>query len=598
MTQPTFTHRPALTRRAAAALGLAAVAAPALAAASPADARFAKLAAAYVDQRPALSPSQATVLGDHRFDGQVDDMSAAGRRARDDLARRFLARVESFHPRELSRENQVDLALLKNQLRYDIWTDDVLQSWAWDPQLYAGVAGNALYSLMAREFAPLPARLRAAISRMEALPALYAQMRDQLQPARVPLIHAQTVAKQNAGVLSILDGMILPASSALPPGDQTRLKAAAQSLRAAVAEQQTWLDKVLVPAAKGDFRLGSKLYDRKLAFALVSPMSRAEIRAGAEAALEQTRAEMYGVSRRVLAGRAGATPMPEAPDAATQQKVIEAALELAYADHPPRDGVVPACRAALAAATDFVRARDLITLPDAPVEAIIMPEYARGAAVAYCDAPGPLDRGQKTYVDISPIPDDWTPAQAESFLREYNRRGLNDTMIHEAMPGHFVQIWHSNKHPSVLRALLGSGPFIEGWAVYAEDMMAKQGYLGGDPLFRLQQLKTRVRSITNAILDQMVHVDGAGEAEVMAFLTVTAFQQEREAAGKWTRARLDSTQLPSYFVGAAEHDALRAEAERRQGAAFDLKRYHDKVLSYGSPPSRYVRALMFGGAIG
>ena len=567
-------------------------------AASPADARFARLAGAYVDQRPALSPSQATVLGDHRFDGLVDDMSAAGRRARDDLARRFLARADSLRPAQLSRENQVDLALLKNQLRYDIWTDEVLQSWAWDPQLYAGVAGNALYSLMAREFAPLPVRLRSAIARMQKLPVLYAQMRQQLQPARVPLIHAQTVAKQNAGVLSILDGMILPAASALPSADQIRLKAAAQILRTAVAEQQTWLDKVLVPGAKGDFRLGSKLYDQKLAFALVSPMTRAEIRASADTALKATRAEMYGVSRRVLAGRAGGPPMPDGPDAATQQKVIEAALELAYADHPPRDGVVPACRAALAAATDFVRTRDLITLPDAPVEAIIMPEYARGAAVAYCDAPGPLDRGQKTYVDISPIPDDWTPAQAESFLREYNRRSLNDTMIHEAMPGHYVQIWHSNRHPSVLRALLGSGPFVEGWAVYAEDMMAKQGYLDGDPLFRLQQLKTRVRSITNAILDQMVHVDGAGEAEVMAFLTVTAFQQEREAAGKWTRARLDSTQLPSYFVGATEHDALRAEAERRDGAAFNLKRYHDKVLSFGSPPSRYVRALMFGGAIG
>jgi uncharacterized protein (DUF885 family) len=103
-----------------------------------------------------------------------------------------------------------------------------------------------------------------------------------------------------------------------------------------------------------------------------------------------------------------------------------------------------------------------------------------------------------------------------------------------------------------------------------------------------------VRSITNAVLDQMVHVDGASEADVMRFLTVTAFQQEREAAGKWTRARLDSTQLPSYFVGVTEHDAMRAEAERRQGPAFNLKRYHDTVLAFGSPPGRYVKALMFG----
>jgi uncharacterized protein (DUF885 family) len=222
-----------------------------------------------------------------------------------------------------------------------------------------------------------------------------------------------------------------------------------------------------------------------------------------------------------------------------------------------------------------------------------MPEFQRGYAVAYCDAPGPLDKGQQTYYAVSPIPADWSAEQAESFLREYNRRMMHDMNIHEAVPGHYVQLWHSNKHPSTLRAVLYSGPFVEGWAVYAEDLMARQGYLGDDPLFRLTQLKMRVRSITNAILDQMVHVDGADEAEVMRFLTVTAFQQEREAAGKWTRARLSSAQLPSYFVGGTEHDVMRAEAQRRQGASFSLKRYHDAALSFGSPPVSYVRALLF-----
>jgi uncharacterized protein (DUF885 family) len=580
-----------LTRRGVAALGLAAFAAPALGAASE-DASFAQFAARYVDQRPALSPHQATVLGDHRFDAELDDLSAAGRKARADLARRFLAEAEDFHWHALSRENQVDLALLKNRLRYELWTEDVLQSWAWDPQIYSAVAGDALFGPMSRDYAPRPQRLRSAIARMEKLPGLFAQARAELQPARTPLIHAQTVARQNAGVLSLVDSLILPAAGELSPADQARLKAADTALRAAVAEHQAWLDKVLVPQAKGDFRLGKALYDQKLAFALVSPLSRVEIRSAAEAALKQARAQMYQASRRILAGRMAA---PDAPDLATEQRVIEAALELAYADHPPRAGLVEACRAGLAAATDFVRTRDLITLPDAPVEVVVMPEYARGSAVAYCDAPGPLDRGQKTFYAVSPIPDDWTDKQAESFLREYNRRGLHDIAIHEAMPGHYVQLWHANKHPSVLRAFLQSGPFVEGWAVYAENMMAEQGY--GDLLFRLQQLKTRVRTITNAILDQMTHVDGAGEDEVMRFLTVTAFQQEREAAGKWTRARLDSTQLPSYFVGVTEHDAIRAEAERRAGAGFNLKAYHDQVLAFGSPPPRYVRALMFGEAI-
>jgi uncharacterized protein (DUF885 family) len=585
-----------LTRRAATALGVAALASPALAQ-SGADRAFAALAARYVDQQPAFTPTNATGLGDHRFDSEIDDLSAAGRARRIEANQAFLAEAEAMPTQGLSRENQVDLALLKNQLRYDLWTEQVLQPWAWDPQIYSAAAGGALFSLMARDFAPRPQRLGSAVDRMEKLPALFVQARASLDPARVPLVHAQTVARQTGGVVEIVDSMIAPHAGELSAGDQARLAAATTRLKAAVAEYQTWLDKTLVPNARGDFRLGAALYDQKLAFALDSPLSRAEIRASAEAAVKAVRGEMYALSARILAGRSGAPAAPPFPDPATEQRVIEAALELAYADHAARDGLVEACKAGLAQATAFVKARDLVTLPDAPVEVILMPKYARGYSVAYCDAPGPLDRGQKTFYAVSPIPDDWTAAQAESFLREYNRRGVHDIAIHEAMPGHYVQLWHANRHPSTLRAFLASGSFIEGWAVYAEDTMAREGYMDGDPLFRLQQLKTRLRSVTNAILDQMVHVDGASEAEVMRFLTVVAFQQEREAAGKWNRARLDSTQLPSYFVGVTEHDATRREAERRAGAAFDLKRYHDAILSFGSPPGRYARALMFDEAI-
>lgn len=574
-----------LTRRTLAAAGLALFATPAAAAAADtADSRFAALAARYIDELARLSPVSATTLGDHRFDAELDDLSAAGRNRRLAASRALLKAAEALQPASLSRDNQVDLALLKNQLRYDIWTAEVLQSWAWDPQVYNGVAGQALYGLMAREFAPMPVRLRAVAARMEKLPALYAQARAELVPARVPLIHAQTVARQHRGVISILEGMALPHLDELSTSDRARFKAAEASLRTAVDAHQAWLDKTLVPQAKGDFRLGAKLYDQKLAFALMSPMSRAQIRAAAEAALKTSRAEMYELSRRILGDKA----------TGSQQQVIEAALELSYKDHAPRNGVLAQARGAIAEAVEFVRAKDLITLPDAPVEIIVMPEFQQGSAVAYCDAPGPLEKQLKTFVAISPIPADWSDEQAESFLREYNRRMVHEVNVHEAVPGHYVQGWHANRHPSVLRAVLGSGPFAEGWAVYAEDMMAREGFQGDDPLFRLTQLKMRVRSITNAILDQMVHVDGASEADVMQFLTVTAFQQEREAAGKWTRARISSAQLPSYFVGVAELDALRAEAERKAGPAFNLKRYHDQVLSYGTPPVRYAKALMFG----
>ena len=564
----------------------------ATAAPTPADAAFADLAARWLDGAMRLSPVFATQTGDHRFDAELDDYSAEGRARSLAFSKSLLAELEAIDRGTLSRENQVDASVLRNQLRYDLWSPDQLQGWAWDPMLYSQVAGGALYSLMAREFAPLPDRLRNATLRMQKLPTLFAQMRANLDPARVPLIHAQTVAKQNRGVLSLVDGLILPKAGELDEADRKRLEDAVATLRTAVEEHQAWLDKTLVPQAKGDFRIGQALYDQKLAFALDSPMSRAEIRRRAEAELTAVRAQMYDIARGVLAGRDGAPESPESPSPEQQQATIQAALELAYADRPTRDQVVATAKSTLAAATDFVRTKDLITLPDAPVQVILMPEFQRGVAVAYCDSPGPLDKSLDTFYAVSPIPDDWTEEQTTSYLREYNTRSIDELSIHEAMPGHYVQIWHSNKYPSVLRAVLGSGSFVEGWAVYAERVMAEAGYRDNDPLYRLIQLKWYLRTIANAILDQAIHVDGMSREAAMEMMKKTTFQEEREAAGKWVRAQLSSAQLPTYFVGVQEHLDLRRAVEAKQGAAFNLKAYHDKVLSFGSPSARYVRALM------
>jgi uncharacterized protein (DUF885 family) len=301
---------------------------------------------------------------------------------------------------------------------------------------------------------------------------------------------------------------------------------------------------------------------------------------------------MYVIEQEVLADKAGAPPLPAAPDDEQQQKAIEAALELAYADKPARDQVVASAESALASATDFVREKDLVTLPDAPVKIILMPEFQRGVAVAYCDSPGPLDKGLDTFFAVSPIPDDWTDAQVDSFLREYNTRMIHLLSIHEGTPGHYLEGWHSAQFPSTLRAVLRSGVFAEGWAVYTEDMMADAGYLGNDPLFRLVQLKFYLRTIANAILDQGVHVDHWTREQAMDLMVRQTFQQEREAAGKWVRVQLTSAQLPTYFVGVQEHFDTRKAVEAKLGDAFDLKAYHDRILSYGAPPVRFARELM------
>jgi len=519
------------------------------------DAAFADLSKRALDTWMQLSPVSATQIGDHRYDSELDDLSAAGQQKTLAAYKALLGELDKIEVAKLGRENQVD-------------------------------------GLMAREFAPLPERLKSATARMEKLPAIFAQARENLDPARVPTIHAETVAKQNKGILSIVDTFITPHIGELPQADQQRLQAAIDGLKKAVDEQQTWLDKTLVPNAKGDFRIGAEKYDQKLKFALSSSLSRQEIGERARAELKRVREDMYGIAQTVLKDKPGAPEMPAQPTDEQQQKAIEAALELAYADKPARDKVVDDAKAALEQSTAFVREHDLMTLPDAPVDIILMPEFQRGVAVAYCDSPGPLDKNLKTFYAVSPIPDDWNDKQVDSFLREYNSRMIHLLSIHEGTPGHYLEGWHSAKFPSTLRAVLRSGLFAEGWAVYTERMMQEQGYLNNDPLFHLVQLKFYLRTISNAILDQGVHVDNWDREKAMHLMTHDAFQQESEAAGKWVRAQLTSAQLPTYFVGAQEHFDTRKAVQEKLGDKFNLKAYHDQVLSYGAPPVRFARQLM------
>ena len=556
------------------------------------DRAFAALSARFLDEGLALSPVAATQIGDHRFDAELDDLSPEGRQKAADWTRGMLSDLDGIDSATLSRENQVDALILRNQLEGTLWDLETMQGWAWDPQAYSGLAGGAIYSLMAREFAPMPERLKSAAARMEKIPALLAQARANLDPARVPKTHAETVARQNRGIFTLIDTFITPNADQLQGAERERLDAAIAALRPAVEEHQAWLDGTLVPNAKGEFRIGAERYDQKLRFSLNSSLGREEIRSRAEAELARVRDEMYEVAKIVLKDRAGAPDTPDQPSEDQRQAAIEAAMELANEDRPGRDEVVDFAKHTLDVATDFVREHDIVTVPDDPVKIILMPEFQRGFSVAYCDSPGPLDKGLDTYYAISPIPDDWNDAQVTSFLREYNKRMIHVLTIHEAMPGHYLEGAHSANHPSTLRAALRSGPFAEGWAVYTERVVADAGYLDHDPLFRLMQLKFYARSVGNAILDQGIHVENWTKEQAMDLMVRQTFQQQSEADGKWIRAQLSSTQLATYFVGAQEHFDMRRAAEEKEGESFDMKRYHDSVLAQGAPPVRFARQLL------
>ena len=323
-------------------------------------------------------------------------------------------------------------------------------------------------------------------------------------------------------------------------------------------------------------------------------MSRKEVTARAEQEYESVRNQMYDVAKVVYLEKYPMTAFPDNPDESYKQAIIRTALEEAYRQLPPPDGIVAVAREQLQEATDFVIEHNIVTMPEEPVEVIVMPEFRRGVTLAYLDAPGTLDKEQPAFYAVAPLPSDWTEQQIESFLREYNTYSIQDLTIHEGVPGHYLQLALSNRYPSVLRSVLQSGPFIEGWAVYAERVMIDEGYQDHSPLQRLIMLKWYLRAITNAIIDSAIHVDGMTRDEAMKLMVEGGFQEEREAAGKWVRAQLTSAQLSTYFVGYQEHIEMRAAVHEAWGEEFTLRRYHDQALSYGSPPVRFVRALMLG----
>ena len=561
-------------------------------AAFAADAEFTAISDDYIAELTAFSPVVATLLGEHSADDQLDQVDADSRRQRLDLYKSYRKRLAAIEFESLSRSNQVDFELLHNEIESGIWASEQLQEWAWNPLVYVQLSGSAIYGLLARDFAPLEQRLSSAMSRLEHMPRFLEQARQELQPDRVPKIHAETAVKQNQGLIAIIENRLIPELAVLDADARRRMDAAIETARDAVATHQHWLEEELLPRASGDFRIGARLYDRKLAFALNSPMTRREIRSRAEDEYISVRNEMYEVAKSVYADQNPYDSFPDDPDEAFKQVVIRAALERAYSNVPERGGIVQMARDSLVYATDFVREHNIVTVPDEPLEIIVMPEFQRGVTLAYLDPPGPLDRGQSSFYAVAPLPESWTETQVRSFLREYNNLSVHNLTIHEAMPGHYLQLALSNRYPSVLRAILYSGPFVEGWAVYTERVMVNAGYLDNDPLMRLIQLKWYLRAVTNAIIDQAIHVDGMTRDAALKLMIEGGFQEEREAAGKWVRAQLTSAQLSTYFVGYQEHMDMRAAVELRWGDEFTLRRYHDQALSYGSPSVKYVRALI------
>jgi len=575
----------------AAWLGAVALAAAAPGAASAFDREF---GADFLDQYWRLHPDDAIAAGYYAPAGTLRVPDAAERQERVQFLETSLARLHRLPAAALDARGATDRLVLENQLRSELWSIRELRSWEWDPSTYDIAPPIGL--LLETPYAPLEDRLRAISARLERAPDYYAAARAAVvHPTRE---HTLLAIEQNSGALQLLgagfDQQV--AGAALDPAQKSLLAQRAAAARQAIQGYIDWLRGLDAPpgadAAAGasnwrSFRLGARLYEQKFAFDIASGGSAAALYQ--RALLEK---ERLLLRMDVLADELWPKVYPDAARPTDRLEKIGRVIDKLSEQHVAPAELYEDIRRRIPELTRFVQDHDLLTLDlGKPLEVRVTPAYERGVAGAGIDAPGPYNPGATTYFNVDPL-DALPPERAESYLREYNRWMMPVFVIHEAIPGHYVQLVHANQSPSRIKSIFSNGAMVEGWAVYGERMMLEAGF-GDDTAEQwLIYSKWNLRSVVNTILDYSVHVKGMDEDEALRLLTHEAFQSDEEARDKWRRVTLSSVQLTSYFAGYSAIYDLRERLKASYGPRFSLKRFHERFLSYGSAPVQVIEQMI------
>ncbi|MFH0751354.1 MAG: DUF885 domain-containing protein [Chloroflexota bacterium] len=566
------------------------------------------------------SPVFATWLGNHDHDGAWPDQTEAGSRTLVALVDRWSAAFAALPGDGLTADESVDRDIVLGELAAMRFAETDLRAEAWDPLAWVYLLGEGIHLLLAREFAPLGERLASIAARIEGIPAVLGAARARLigVPGRpVSRLHAEVALTQLPGIGDLCREALAAAAAADEEGElapvRTRLEPAVAGAAAALDAFATHLREAVLPAAEGEGRLGPDLYTAKLRHTLQVEMTPGELEARARREFAAVGAEMVRLARGLWPSLRPDEPVPEDDGA-----LVRGALDTIAAAHRRPEELLDFCRAELARVEAFCRERDLVGLADEPLAIEWTPVFLRAFGGAMLSSPGPLDRGLRSYFYVTPPPDDWSPEQVESYLREDNDRMLVTLVIHEAVPGHYLQLAYANRSPSFVRAAFASGVFAEGWAVYVTQVMMDLGYGADDLALLLVHWKLYLRAVTNALIDVGIHTHGMTEEKAVGLMVEGGFQERSEAVKKYERARLTSTQLATYFVGSVAMWDLEEERRRRLAAAsgdprgasavapprviggfgetpgFAYREHLEAVLAHGTPPLPALRRILLG----
>jgi uncharacterized protein (DUF885 family) len=563
------------------------------------DAAFRAYSDQFVREALAFYPEFAVQVGEYRHAEQVTVPDAAWQARELAFLERHARRLARFDPSALEPLLRADHGQIDNFLRGQRWRRETLREWEWNPAMSGSFDGMLSYNpanvidvILSTDYAPLEQRLRTVSARLARVPALYEAVHANIRrPTRE---HTLLAIAQHRGALALFGDELAAkvAASGLSDAEKERFGQRTRAARAAIEGYVAWLTELepsLTPDAARDFRLGRELYEQKFAYDIQSGLTIEQLFERAKAHKERLHRDMAANAGKLWPKYFGRKAAPK-----DRRELIAQVVAKVSEHHSKPENFVDDVRAQIPQLENFVREKDLLDQdPSKPLIVRETPPFSptRGVAIASIDAPGPFNPGAPTYYNVNPM-SDFSPERQESFLREYNDWMLQILNIHEAVPGHYTQLLHSNRSPSLIKSLLGNGPMIEGWAVYSERMMLEQGWGGDSPELWLMLDKFQLRTTCNTILDYSVHVLGMSEEEALQLLMQEAFQAETEARGKWRRVQLTSVQLTSYFAGFTEIYEFRESQKRALGDAFSLKDFHNRFLSYGSVPVKTIAELM------
>ncbi len=556
---------------------------------TPEDTRLANLFQSYLDREFRLHPVFATQQGNHDYDDQMDDLAPAARAKDVDSARQLLATLpKEIDVKKLSRNGQIDFEIWTHSLAYSLWSVANDNRYEYDPRVYGEYISDSVFLLVTQSTLARERNVANAAKRIAQIPKVVAAAKASLK--NPPRILTEITIKRNLGAIAFYEKDIYEFAKETPGSEP--LASPCKAAVAAIKEYQEFLEKDLLPKSTGEWRLGKAKFAEKLLLELDAGIAADEVIEIAEVEADRVEREMYYVAKQQWSKLFPGKALPP-DDAEGRRTAVKSVLDELGKDHGKPETIVKDARQSVDSIKKFIREKKILTLPDPDqCQVIEMPEFQRGFSAAYLNPAPPLDTKAASLYAVAPPPADWPTERQEAFLKEYNRSMLQILTIHEAYPGHYVQLAYGNRNPSLIRKVLYSGVFAEGWAVYTEQMMLDQGYGDGDLALRLHQLKFYLRAVLNAILDHKMHCTNFGDDDAMKLLVGRGFQTEGEAFGKVQRAKQSSCQLSTYFVGRTAFYRLRQDVQRKRGDAFDLGKYHEEVLGQGTLPVKYLPELV------